>query len=59
MPIFLLGKKLFCLSLDLLTNTSCVCQVAGISKSPNDKQKCFFPKKKRCVTIQDFKKQKI
>ena len=43
-----------------LTNTSCVCQVAGISKSSNDKQKSFFPKKKnRHVTIRDFKKQKI
>ncbi len=43
-----LGTNLFCLSLDLLdilakysTNTSCVCQVAGISKRSNDKQKSF------------------
>ena len=42
-----------------LTNTSCVCQVAGISKSSNDKQKSFFPKKNWHVTIRDFKKQKI
>ena len=33
-------------SLRYLTNTSCVCQVAGISKRSNDKQKRFFPKKK-------------
>ena len=43
-----------------LTNTWCVCQVAGISKRSNDKQKSFVPKKKyRHVIIQDFKKQKI
>ena len=41
-----------------LTNTSCVCQVAGVSKSSNDKQKTFFHKKKSHVTIRDFKKQK-
>ena len=35
-----------------------VCQVAGISKSSNDKQKSFFPKKNRHVSIQVFKKQK-
>ena len=29
-----------------LTNTSCVCQVAVISKRSNDKQKSFIPKKK-------------
>ena len=28
-----------------LTNTSCVCQVAVISKRSNDKQKSFVPKK--------------
>ena len=39
-----------------LTNTSCVCQVAGISKSSNDKQKSFFPKKNnRRVTIQKIR----
>ena len=37
----------------------CVCQVAGISKSSNDKQKSFFLKKNRHVTIRDFEKQKI
>ena len=43
-----------------LTNTSCVCQVAGISKKSNDKHKSFFPKKKNWhVTIRDFEKQKI
>jgi hypothetical protein len=43
-----------------LTNTSqCVCQVAGISKRSNEKQKRFFSSKKRNVTIRDFKKQKI
>ena len=43
-----------------LTNTSCVCQVAIISKRSNDKQKSFVPKKNmRHVTIRDFKKQKI
>ena len=36
-----------------------VCQVAGISKSSNDRQKSFFPKKNWHVTIRDFKKQKI
>ena len=33
---------------------SCVCQVAGISKRSNDKQKSFF--RKRRVTIRDCKK---
>ena len=43
-----------------LTNTSCVCQVAVISKRSNDKQKSFVPKKNmRHVSIRDFKKQKI
>ena len=41
-----------------MTNTSCVCQVAGISKSSNDKQKSFFHKKNWRVTIRDFKKKK-
>ena len=31
---------------DSLTNTSCFCQVAGISKKSNDKHKSFFPKRK-------------
>ena len=44
---------------DYLTNTSCVCQVAVISKRSNDKQKSFVPKKNmRHVSIRDFKKQK-
>ena len=30
-----------------LTNTSSVCQVAGISKSSNNKQKSFFLKEKK------------
>jgi hypothetical protein len=42
-----------------LTNTSCVCQVAGVSKRSNNKQQRFFPKKNHCVSIRDFKKQKI
>ena len=42
-----------------LTNTSCVCQVAVISKRSKDKQKSFVPKKNRHVSIRDFKKQKI
>ena len=37
----------------------CVCQVAGISKRSNDKQKSFVPKKKLHASIWDFKKQKI
>ena len=41
-----------------LTNTSCVCQVAKRSKRSNDKQKSFFLKKNRRVSIRDFKKQK-
>ena len=46
-------------SLRYLTNTQCVCQVARISKSSNDKQKSvFFLIKNWHVTIQDFKKQK-
>ena len=41
-----------------LTNTSSVCQVAGISKRSKNK-KVFFLKKNWHVTIRDFKKQKI
>ena len=41
-----------------LTNTSCACQVAGISNSSNDKQKKIFLKQKWHVSIRDFKKQK-
>ena len=41
-------------------DTSCVCQVAVISKRSNDKQKSFVSKKNmRHVSIRDFKKQKI
>ena len=44
---------------DSLTNTSCFCQVAGISKSSNDKQKSFFPKIiNRHVSIRDLKNKK-
>ena len=41
-----------------LTKTSCVCQVAVISKRSNGKQKSFVPKN-RHVSIRDFKNQKI
>ena len=40
-------------------NRPFVCQVAGISKRPNEKQKSFVLKKNRHVSIRDFKKQKI
>ena len=62
MPQIFLGTKLFCLlskwaeKKRYLTNTWCVCQVAGISKRSNDREKSFFPKKNRRVTIRDCKK---
>ena len=62
MPKFFFRKKTFLFVIislrysGYLTNTSCVCQVAGISKRYNDKQKSFFPKKNPRATIRDFKK---
>ena len=41
-----------------LTNTSCVCQVARISKRPNDKQKSFFPKEKIGMLVFETLKNK-
>ena len=41
-----------------LTNTSCVCQVAGISKRSNDKQKSFFLKKSTCYYLFETLKNK-
>ena len=40
-------------------SVSCVCQVAGVSKSSNNEQKSFFTEKNPNVTIRDFRKQKI
>ena len=41
-----------------LTNTSCVCQVAGISKSSNDKQKSFFLKNIGMLVFETLKNKK-
>ena len=41
-----------------LTNTSCLCQVAGISKSFNDKKKVFFPKKIGMLLFETLKNKK-
>jgi hypothetical protein len=51
MPIFFRKKTLLFVIRSLrysgyLTNTSCVCQVAGISKSSNHTKQSLFPKKK-------------
>ena len=42
-----------------LTNTLCVCQVAGISKRSNNKQKSFVPKKIGMLVFETLKNKKL
>ena len=46
------------LDIIFMTNTSSVCQVTGISKRSNDKQKSFVPEKKIAMLVFETLKNK-